>query len=222
MNPRGYAYSVIGSRELNQDAYLIENERGLYAIADGVGGGVKGEVASGMAVSLFKDLAPKEGSLTPTIERLQEEVFEESIRLLGEPLMGTTFTGLRIVGDRATLCHVGDSRCYLFSGGRLKQLTVDHEAFEESFQSPVLASYLGIPEDLYPLQVQEEVVQIAPTDLLLLCTDGLYRQVLEPEMVSLINRVHQKSVEDIPEQLCRVAETDPFSDNITVILIYFP
>ena len=50
MQAKGYGHSVIGSREMNQDSFIIDNALGLYAVADGVGGGMRGEVASKMAV----------------------------------------------------------------------------------------------------------------------------------------------------------------------------
>jgi len=218
MKLKSFSYTVVGSREINQDALLCSDERGLYAVADGVGGGLKGEVASEMAVKGFELLAPAKGNLTPTIEKLQEQVFAEAISTLGEPVMGTTFTGVRISEGIATLCHVGDSRCYFFSGNHLKLLTEDHEAFDESLQGPLLISYLGLQTELHTLKIQEERVSVNPGDLLLLCTDGLYRQLDEIRIANII-REHAQSVEILPKLLCEEAAKAEFSDNITVVVV---
>ncbi len=217
MITKGFSHTVIGSREINQDAYLVSENHGLYAVADGVGGGLKGEVASQMAVKGFEILAPAEGALSPVVEKLQEQVYAEAISSLGEAVMGTTFTAIRINGNTATVVHVGDSRCYSFSGNHLKLLTEDHEAFDEVLQGPLLISYLGIQADIHPLKIQEETVAVQPGDLFLLCTDGLYRQIDEIRIASLI-RSHAQSLEALPKLICEEAAKAEHSDNVTVVL----
>src|SRR5262249_24304127 len=138
---KGYAKSVIGTREMNQDSFLIWDDMKLYAVADGVGGGLRGEVASSMAVQGFRELGPTPDKLRETVLQLQDNVLKEALESIGEALMGTTLTAIQIEGNQVHVCHVGDSRCYLFAENQLRQITEDHELFDESTQSTVLASY---------------------------------------------------------------------------------
>ncbi len=214
-----FGLSVIGSREMNQDAYLISEDSGLYAVADGVGGGLRGEIASRMAIEGFRLYASERVSLEPTIRRLQEDIYKEAIESLGEPIMGTTLTALRITGNEVRLGHIGDSHCYHFTGSVLKLITEDHESFEESLGGPVLSSYLGMPTDTHTFRVQEETFTISPGDKILLCTDGLYRQLSETRIAQLVQQ-HPR-LEDIATALCAEASAADYSDNVTVVLLSF-
>lgn len=216
MKPQGFSHTLLGTREMNQDSWLVNDTKCLYAVADGIGGGLHGEVASEMAVRGFEEMAPPEGELTPTIKDLQQRVFTESTNRFGDAVMGTTFTGLRISQDQATLCHVGDSRCYLYTPNSLKQLTEDHESYDLSTDGPVLASYLGIPEELYPFKIQESTWTLVPNSIFLLCTDGLYRQLSHQRMTEILST---GKLEEIPWMLCVEAERDPYSDNVTVVIV---
>ena len=137
---------------------------------------------------------------------------------LGQPIMGTTLTSMHFVGDAISLCHVGDSRCYRLSESGFTQLTQDHEAFDETFNSPVLASYLGIPTDTFPLQIQEEMMPVEPGAQYLLCSDGLYRQ-MPGSRVREIVRQYASSPDALVQRLCVEAATTPSSDNVTAIYI---
>lgn len=218
MSHKGYSLSVIGSREMNQDSLLVAEEQGLYAVADGVGGGLKGEVASKMAVEGFALHALPAGSLVPVVERLQADVYKEAMDSLGEPLMGTTFTGVRIRGNEVTLVHVGDSHCYHFTGGVLKLLTEDHESYEEALGGPVLSSYLGMPTELHALKIQEEVFTVESGDFLLLCTDGLHHQLTERQIIQMFKE-HLAQPEMLVTALCAEASAADLSDNVTVVLV---
>src|SRR4051812_37511048 len=110
MRIQGYARSVIGGREMNQDAFLVNNDKKLYAVADGVGGGLKGEVASQMAVEGLDAHCKTASELRATITTLQEAVLKEALETIGEALMGTTLTAVLIDNGSVNLCHVGDSR----------------------------------------------------------------------------------------------------------------
>lgn len=220
MRVQGYGFSVIGSREMNQDSFLVENDAGLYAVADGVGGGMKGEVASKMAVDGFRAMAPAEGSLKPTVQNLQDAIYKQAMDEFGEPIMGTTFTSVRIKDNLVTLCHAGDSRCYLYKEGLLRQLTEDHEAYDERYQGTVLGSYLGIPPDIMPITIQEENFFLSPGECLLLCSDGLYRQINETRLVQLIKEERANpSALAMLEKACKEAALADYSDNVTLVYI---
>lgn len=218
MTIKAYSKSVIGGREMNQDACLIEMDLGVFAVADGVGGGERGEVASAMSVEGLKAHPKGSPDLRSTFLKIQESVYSEAMRSVGEPIMGSTLTAVMISEGKAYLCHVGDSRCYLYENEVLRQMTEDHEVFDENYQAPVLASYMGIPMDIHPLTIQEESFPLVPGNRLLLCSDGLYKQITETRMAALI-REEGEHPEILLDRLCTEAAEEPYSDNITIVYI---
>ncbi len=219
MKITGYGFSVIGGRETNQDSFLVDNTLHLFAVADGVGGGLRGEEASKMAVDgLQKNFQPGE-TLKPLIEKLAGDVLQEALESCnGQALMGTTLTAAQVTNNLVHVCHVGDSRAYLFDGTSLKQLTEDHEFFDEENQSLVLSSYLGLDTRIHELKIQEETFDMQPGQAVLLCSDGLYKQIAE---MNLVNHLRTKLGEPqkLLESICEEASKVEYSDNITVVLI---
>jgi serine/threonine protein phosphatase PrpC len=219
MKVTGYGHSVIGGREMNQDSLLVDNNLKLYAVADGVGGGLRGEEASKMAVEgLQADYKPGE-LLKPVIEKLAEKVLKEALESCnGQALMGTTLTAIQVTDNLVHLCHVGDSRAYRFDGSALQQLTEDHEFYDENLGGPVLASYLGIDTRVHPLTVLEETIEVKAGQAILLCSDGLYKQVTEMQIVDKI-RQHSDNPTKLLEELCTEAAKAEYSDNITIVYL---
>lgn len=218
MQFKGYAKSVIGGREKNQDSFLIDDAKAIYAVADGIGGGFNGEVASKMAVDGFQARFTPSQTLTETIKYLQNSIYMEAMNRFGEPVMGTTFTGVHLLQDEALLIQVGDSRLYLFDGTLIKQMTVDHEQFDEKLQGTVLISYLGIDSKSFGFRIQEETFKISPGNRLLLCSDGLYKQMDDAQIAQTI-KDNLANPQGILDKLCGEAEKVEHSDNVTVVLV---
>ncbi|MCA1827776.1 MAG: cyclic nucleotide-binding domain-containing protein [Myxococcales bacterium] len=152
---KSWARTDVGhKRKHNEDAYLIDKELGLYAVADGMGGHAAGEVASGQAVKSIRD-ALAEGkpileafAKSPTVESREQiaSLMERAIHKacsdihslatsdLGKRGMGTTVVALLAAGRKAVVGHVGDSRVYLFRNGRAHQLTEDHTIIQEQLK----------------------------------------------------------------------------------------
>lgn len=218
MRVTGYSISSIGARQQNQDSCLVDNDRGLFAVADGIGGGERGDVASLMAVTGIGAHPEEAGRLRETVETIQQVILKEAMESLGDARMGTTLTSCRFTGQTLELCHVGDSRCYRYANQHLEQLTTDHETFDEGYGAPVLSSYLGIPTDLFPFQVQDEDFPVAAGERYLLCSDGLYKQVSENDMMKIME-THASEPQKLLEALVAAAVVAPFSDNVTIVYI---
>ncbi len=218
MRATGYSITAVGSRQQNQDSFLVDNERGLFAVADGIGGGERGDVASLMAVTGIGAHPEGDTLLRETVETIQVAILKEAMESLGEARMGTTLTALRITDDKADLCHVGDSRCYRFAGGQLVQLTSDHETYDEGYGGPVLSSYLGIPTDTFVLQIQEETITLHSGDRLLLCSDGLYKQISENDLIQHI-KSHFNEPAVLLQKLVDEAVKAEHSDNVTIVYV---
>ncbi len=99
----------------------------------------------------------------------------------------------------------------------MHQLTEDQEYYDERSEFSVLASYLGMPDADHLLKIQEEHLPLQNGDQLILCSDGLHRQLSEQQMVEALTC--NKPSETIPEVLCEEAARAEFSDNVTVIFV---
>ena len=145
-----YGLSDIGRRRLsNEDAFLVDDELGLYVVADGMGGHNAGEVASGEAVDVLQSMVKRERNALSTLDELPAEpdgdVMRRMLRLLESAVqaatymvfglaqnepdqqgMGTTLSALAIAGNVGITAQVGDSRIYLVRDGEAAQLTEDH------------------------------------------------------------------------------------------------
>jgi protein phosphatase len=145
-------------RANNEDAYMLNDQLGLYAVADGVGGSEGGEVASRMAVETLaasvpdllgdKESTPPGGlirTVDPAFSALQlaitlsnrtiRQARAETPALSG---MGTTLTSLLLRHGHAFIAHVGDSRAYLLRSGEFRQLTNDHSLVGEQVRHGVI------------------------------------------------------------------------------------
>ena len=123
-------------RSRNEDAYLALPERGLWAVADGMGGHAFGDLASRAVVDALAGLAAP-ASMAGFINAARARLNEVNDALRGEararsvPVMGSTVVVLLACGRETACLWAGDSRIYLVRGGRLQQLTRDHSQAEE-------------------------------------------------------------------------------------------
>lgn len=229
---KAYYKSHVGLvREQNEDTVLVDERRGIFILADGMGGHNAGEVASLLAAETLRDALQGQTAsadlLRLAFRRANRAVFE---RQLGEESlsgMGTTLTALWEEGDHVLLGHVGDSRAYLYAGGRLRQISEDHSYVadlvragaiteEEAFHHPrrnVITRAVGTDES-----VRADVVEIlkAPGEKWLLCSDGLTDLVRDPEIAEILA---QFSGQEAVEQLVDKALLYGGKDNVSVLLV---
>jgi protein phosphatase len=208
----------------------------LFGLADGVGGQRQGEVASRAAVqeALAGFRRAKEGALhkdvvTQLVQSANARVCEsEALSGRSGVGMASTIVVVALRFDRATVAHVGDSRCYLIRSGDAKPITRDHtvaadqarlglvspkEAAESSARH-VLSRSLGM--NLF-VNVDIDEVQLLAGDVLLLCSDGLHGAVSAAEMAEATRR-HRDLGAAAQDLVDRANEQDG-SDNISVQLI---
>jgi serine/threonine protein phosphatase PrpC/CRP-like cAMP-binding protein len=161
-------------RDGNEDSFLVDERLHLFVVADGMGGHAAGEVASSIAVHVFRDTL-HEGRATleafeqglggadrSAVLRLLElavqkacaAVYDEAQRDVQKRGMGTTLCALVVVGSRGFLAHVGDSRMYLVRGGAVHQLTQDHSLINELLKRGRLT-----PEQIGKLDMKNAVTR---------------------------------------------------------------
>lgn len=229
-------------RSHNEDSYLIDGELGLYLVADGMGGHAGGAHASQLCVDVIAKVirrgletltpgAPDQDAviarlLASAVSEASSKIYkqaEEDDRLHG---MGTTLTGCLVVGARAHVMHVGDSRAFLLRGGTARQLTNDHSWLNEQVQAGLLTEDEAAASDLkhiitrsvgFEEHVAPDIVQlhVMTGDVLLLCSDGMSNFV-EGEEIAMLGRDHWYA--DLPRVCVDLANKRGGDDNITVVV----
>jgi PPM family protein phosphatase len=220
-------------RQRNEDAYVAKYP--LFAVADGLGGHLGGEVASRVAVDTLIQAAKAEGPDDGIPDRLRTAILRANAavgerasqdpRLTG---MGTTITAAVAGRDRIFLGHVGDSRAYLLRDGELRALTEDHslvqrmvregrltpEQAEIHPQRSVLTRALGIDEDL---EVDQATVEVTGGDRLLLCSDGLTTMVADEDIQKILAGYDHPQAAS--QALIEAANAAGGQDNITTVVL---
>lgn len=216
-------------RELNEDAYVLRHDEGLFVVCDGMGGAPAGEVASQIAIAaILRQLAAKSADaareapdrgwlphtsrLADAVRRSNDIIYRQARRQPEQSGMGTTIVGAWIRDHIAGVAHVGDSRAYLWHDGRLEPLTQDHAL--TGAQANVLVRVLG-REPQVDVDVTEVPVQ--PGDCLLLCSDGLTRMVDDGEVAETFRSLRDPQL--ICDALIAAANGNGGADNITVIVV---
>ncbi len=249
----GWASDVGEVRRHNEDMALVITAAhdgdtalpmfGLFVLADGMGGHQAGEVASSLASRTVAYHVMRELYLPALIDEQDSnrpslnEVLVNAVQTANEvvadqvPGGGTTLTCALVIGSRAYVAHVGDSRAYIVTDKGLDQITHDHSLVDRLIelgqltrdeaadhpQKNVLYRAVG---QTGVLEVDTYVRTIPPGGRLLLCTDGLWGSVSEAEVIRIITA--NASLQAACESLVAAANRAGGRDNITAILVEPP
>jgi len=251
----GYATDVGMIRDHNEDSVLTWDLRlnwdakpvnvGLYVVADGMGGHEGGEVASGLAITttaqtLVPTLLDPQLHAGPVSSKhlaelvkqaafqANQAVYEESVRRKND--MGTTLTMAVVIGDRAIVGNVGDSRTYLYRDGKLQRISKDHSLVQRLIDIGQLD-----PDDIYTHPQRNAIlkslgdsgdpgtdtfeVQLQPNDALFLCSDGMWEMVRDPKMAALF--AEHANPADLCDALIEAGNAGGGEDNISVVVVRF-
>ena len=236
-------------REHNEDSLLIYPEESLFVVADGMGGHASGEIASRLAIdtmkSFFQDTSQDEeitwpfqsedldyngNRLITAIKLGNQRIHESSASRLQLRGMGTTVVALHHADGNLYVAHVGDSRCYRFSEGKLLRLTEDHSLLndfrrslsltpEEERNFPhknIIVRALGM-KDLVDVDMQQVKPRVG--ELYLLCSDGLCGEVDEVEIERALQE--EDNLVKLCHRLVQMANDTGGKDNVTVVLVRF-
>jgi protein phosphatase len=225
ISERGYV------RAKNEDTYLLDIDQHVFAVADGIGGMLHGEIASQAAMDSLRTLLDQghSNSLPPKAEmitRLNQDVTTAGIEKNASGNIGTTFSMLTLDGRKAYLIHVGDSAIYRFRNGNPEKLTDAHNVEFEAQSRGVpfdtsgsyryaLTRYLGMRDTPIP---QIDSFALIKGDRFLICTDGVSDFVdattLATEITSSINP--DESLQKILQHCLEAGG----HDNITAIALF--
>ncbi len=215
-------------RQDNEDAYLVKPP--VYAVADGMGGHLAGEVASALSIETLEAMVNLRGpdALADGVREANAAIYERQIRDRALAGMGTTITSAVVRDDALHLAHVGDSRAYLLRDGELRRLTQDHTWVDEMIrggemtetearahpQRSMLTRALGIDREV---AVDETQMPLLDGDRILLCSDGL-TSLLDDGVIADLLRAREDP-KTTADALVRAANNAGGVDNTTVVLL---
>lgn len=223
-------------RPLNEDSFLADAERGIFSVADGVGGAEAGEVASQTAIEVLdeafrhkEDDADIEDLMELAIQRANASIHKMAQEHDKFAMMATTIVVLHVKNNIVTIGHVGDSRLYrLTPTGQFLRETEDHSVVEEEVRAGrmtaeqaanhpsknIISRALGAEDGV---EVDMKVMEVEDGTQFLLCTDGITRHIPDYELrqLMILN-------EDLPT-LCTVLKERCYErgaeDNLTAVVV---
>lgn len=216
-------------RKQNEDSVLVS--KGLFAIADGMGGHKGGKEASRITLkTLSESLAnksPDKGVLIQAIEAANRRIYETQLAQAALSGMGSTLSALWVDVNNVLIGHVGDSRVYLLRQGELTQVTQDHSLVAELMQNGyitkeeaavhpyrnVITRAIGTSAMILPDTIK---VPSFAGDKWLICSDGLYGMMDRAVMVQILNDC---TLDDAADKLLQKALENGGRDNVSFILI---
>jgi len=231
-------------RENNEDSFTywepaseeeLAHKGRLAVVADGMGGYEGGQEASRIAVETVREVYDRsfrdqaQLALMEAFRAAHQRITDYATQHPELQGMGTTCTAVAIVGLQLFFAHVGDTRLYLCRSGEISRLTRDHsyvgrlvesgivrpEDAETHPQRHILTAALGSGREL-AADVSQEPFQVEDGDTLVLCTDGLWGVVSEPEILATAS---QKSPDVACHELVRLALSRGGPDNITLQIL---
>lgn len=234
-----YAMTDVGRcRMVNQDYVFsclepLGNLPNLFIVADGMGGHQAGDFASSYSVKKFLE------SVSLSLQRNPHKIFADAIRYANRELieksksnpelkgMGTTMVALTIIGDKAYVANVGDSRLYLMEDS-LMQITVDHSLVQEMIKlgeltkedarlhpdKNIITRAVGAGRDINADYFE---FTITKDSILLMCSDGLSNMVDDDQIAVLLKSA--AAPEKVGKKLIETANRNGGKDNIAVIVI---
>lgn len=231
---RAAALTDIGRvRHENEDRYLLDEDRQIFGVADGVGGLPRGAEAAQAAhdsvMASFRAIPESvEFDLTAIVLQANRIVAELGRMISPATGIATTLTFGCVRGGFLQIAHVGDSRCYLSQGGQLSRLTEDHTVENEVRRhraAGILSPYSAADGraitrcigNSIPPEVDLIVRALAPNDRYLFCTDGITGLVSDEEIAVII--AQDKKPAHILRELIGVAIQRGGTDNATAVLI---
>ncbi|MBR6529343.1 MAG: Stp1/IreP family PP2C-type Ser/Thr phosphatase [Firmicutes bacterium] len=234
----GFKSDTGRKRSNNEDACFVLLSENIYLVADGVGGGNAGEIASRTTVSEIAnyitnnpmDHASNKYAIVNyfqhCIDVINKKIFDMARKYEQNKGMATTLALLYAKGGMAYIGNVGDSRVYLYRDNELVQLTEDHtyvntlvkagilteEQANVDKRKNIIIKAVGADNTIEPDFFQ---VNIMKDDVFVLCTDGLYDEVSEEEIVEILKL--NLSMSETCDKLVELANNNGGNDNITVI-----
>jgi len=222
------------ANRMNEDAYVNRPDLGLWAVADGAGGHIAGEIASAEVASLLQSIDSNLSAsemlveVRTRLEAAHARLHSEASRHGTGAMVATTVVVLMARDDHFACLWAGDSRAYLLRDHTLTKITRDHSLVQALVESGTIseAEAIGHPQanvitravgaDSDVLELEKRTGQLMAGDRLLLCSDGLTRHLQDDELAKRLAQ-HTGS-QDLCDELVAAANRAGGEDNITAVV----
>lgn len=234
-----FGLTDIGCKRLhNEDAFLASNSKGLWVVADGMGGHDAGDLASSSLVKnldrimISESLEDSVSDIEKSIQATNDELNDIAADTDSITTIGTTIAMMAARGNDGVVLWAGDSRVYRLRKGVLEQVSRDHSVINDLIDKGVITERdaqshpdrnkitrsIGINDSV---DLERRNVSILEGDRYLICTDGLTKHITDTQMSMLASpELNGKSVE-AAKALIKAALDAGTTDNITAIVIDF-
>jgi serine/threonine protein phosphatase PrpC len=220
-------------RTINEDSILVETDRGLWVVADGMGGHEAGEIASAMvtdALRCLPDIADADelaGRAVETLRQVNGELIALARAGESKQTIGTTVVGLTITDGSFRCFWLGDSRAYLLRDSEISRVSHDHSLVQNLIDAGMLSEEeaethenanlitraVGVAETC---EVDIVSGEVRPGDQFVLASDGLTRVVHDQELADELQR---GSPEEAADRLIDTVLARGAPDNVSLIII---
>lgn len=234
-------------RSGNEDNFAVDanGSRGVFIVADGMGGHAAGEIASRMVIDIVRRAVedgetswPADASIggpdsgprrfITGIHRANRRIHQLAQKDRRKRGMGTTFAGVFLLARSAVLAHVGDSRIYRMRDGELTLLTKDHsltnEMLDMGFLQPDQVATFSRRNVITRavgthdnVDVDTKIVDVRPGDTLILCSDGLHGEVSDDEIADIVSDLGDPMA--VVDLLIARANDKGGPDNVTAVVV---
>jgi serine/threonine protein phosphatase PrpC len=219
-------------RKINEDSVFADPERGLWVVADGMGGHEAGEIASAMVVDALRAL-PTTGDLdelaagaVEAVQRVNRELIALARSSERQQTIGTTVVGLAVAEGAFRCFWMGDSRAYLLRDGEIRRVSHDHslvqnlvdagmlrpEEAESHANANLITRAVGVAEQA---EVDIAAGEAMAGDRFVLASDGLTRVVPDDEIAAELRR---GSTAEAADRLIDMVLARGAPDNVTLII----
>ncbi len=222
-------------RQCNEDAVMTCSKESIWAVADGMGGHSAGDIASQIIVDVLdpRNLDSPVRALADRVDWMEDQLLlaaselqERAERMGPGTVIGSTVVSLTIEGSTGVVLWAGDSRLYRLRCGQLQIVTRDHNPIADLLDSGAVTEAEALAADTNvitravggqrQLELDVAVFDVKPSDTLLLCTDGLYRELKDWELTEILS---QDDLEVAASQLVDLTLTRPARDNLSLLAV---
>lgn len=233
---KSHGHSDVGFvRENNEDSFIVDENKGIFAVADGVGGLPFGNLASRLAVKFFASMIRDSGDCTTTgelrevVHKVHANVVECGQLVGGENGIGTTFSALRLLPNKILYVHVGDSSIFRKSGDNFTRISKSHTLGDELIEKHGPQAADDMPEHYMhtltrcmgqdiDFEVDFGEIGFEPNDQFLICSDGVTNMVDLGEIQQMMNEYEPNP---FVHALIDAANQNGGVDNSTAISLLF-
>lgn len=229
-------------RDRNEDLYYFDTQLQLFAIADGMSGHERGDLASQIALKVIQewaetqaspqsDLGPMKrlGVLSELAEEANQRIYTSAERQDKGRGMGTTLIAGFVTFSYLAYVHVGDSRLYVLRDEKLTQITTDDSVVQKMVEKGeitpeegrvhekrnIITQAIGLKS---AVTVNADAYPLVPGDIVLACTDGLHDLIINDDEIADII-LSASGLEEASENLISKALDYGGTDNVTVLLV---